>query len=175
MFYFRKKDLKNINNIGDVCVFESLETEKLYNDYKNKSPLEIRINMCINEEYFYLDLSEMSLDDDKLNDIFENPVIQDILFKIEMIDLSNNNLETFIDINKYTNIKFMNISNNNIQNIVKNDHLVELNCENNKIIKIFSVSLIRLIAFNNLILHIACSSIIFSVYVLNSSLISVST
>ena len=34
--------------------------------------MEIRIDMCINEEYFYLDLSEMELTNIQLIEIFEN-------------------------------------------------------------------------------------------------------
>ena len=151
---FRKKDLKNINNINideKNIIFENNKTKELYEKYKYKTVLEIRIDMCINEEYFYLDLSEMELTNIQLIEIFENDNIKTILYKIEMLDLSNNNLSSYINLDIYNNIKYLNISFNEIFGTVKSNYIVELNCENNKINKIISNSIIRLIAHDNLI------------------------
>ena len=152
---FRKKDLKNINNINiDNFIFENDEIKELYEKYKNKAGLEIRIEMCIMENYFYLDLSEMKLTDIQLIDIFENEHIKEILYKIEMLDLSNNNLSSYINLDIYNNIKYLNISFNEITNSIDSNYIVELNCENNNINKIISNSIIRLIAHDNLIEYI---------------------
>ena len=152
---FRKKDLKNINNINiDNFIFENDNIKELYEKYKNKTALEIRIEMCIMENYFYLDLSEMNLTDIKLINIFENEHIKTILSKIEMLDLSNNNLSNYLNLDNYSNIKYLNISCNEIIGSVNSNYIVELNCENNNINKIISNSIIRLIAHDNLIEYI---------------------
>ena len=152
---FRKKDLKNINNINiDNYIFENNEIKELYDKYKTKTFLEIRIDMCIMENYFYLDLSEMELTNIQLIDIFENEQIIIILSKIEMLDLSNNNLSSYINFDMYNNIKYLNISFNKISNTIISNHIIELNCEHNSIDKIISNTIIRLIAHNNLIEYI---------------------
>ena len=149
---FRKNDLKNINNFNILnFTFENDYVQELYEKYKDMTILEVRIDMCINEEYFYLDLSEMHLTNTELLEIFENPNIKPLLYKIEMLDLSYNNLSTHIDLNNYSNIKFLNISFNKINDVLRYNHIIELNCENNNITKIVSNSVIRLIAHNNII------------------------
>ena len=93
----------------------------------------------------------MELTNIQLIEIFENDNIKTILYKIEMLDLSNNNLSSYINLDIYNNIKYLNISFNEIFGTVKSNYIVELNCENNKINKIISNSIIRLIAHDNLI------------------------
>jgi len=152
---FRKKDLKSINRIDITnIIFENDDIRDLYNLYIDKSALDIRLAICVSEEYFYLDLSEMELTDDMIIEIFKKEEIENILNKIEMLDLSDNNLTMCVDLNRYTNIKFLNISNNKIINNINIENIIELNCENNKITGIISNSVIRLIAYNNIISNI---------------------
>jgi hypothetical protein len=167
-YIFRKKDLKNINNLNNLnidslninnFIFENDEIKELYEIYKNKTILEIRIDMCIKEDYFYLDLSEMGLTDNNINEYFNNDDIKILLCKIEMLDISNNNLCNYIDLDLYSNIKYVNISFNKISDIVKSKYIVELNCENNNITEIISNSIVRLIAHDNLIENINLSNI----------------
>jgi hypothetical protein len=148
----KKNDLKNIHKFNEnTFIFENDNVKELYYKYKNKTILEIRIDMCINEDYFYLDLSEMELTNDNLLIIFEKDDIKSLLYKIEMLDLTYNKLTKNINLDEYTNIKYLNIGFNGICDIIECKHIIELNCEYNKITKIISNSIIKLIAHDNLI------------------------
>jgi hypothetical protein len=148
----KKNDLKNIHKFNEnTFIFENDNVKELYYKYKNKTILEVRIDICINEDYFYLDLSEMDLTNDDLLLIFENKEIKSLLYKIEMLDLTYNKLTKNINLNEYRNIKYLNIAFNDICHIVECKHIIELNCEHNKITKIISDSIIKLTAHDNLI------------------------
>ena len=148
----KKNDLKNIHKFNEnTFSFENDYVKELYYKYENKTILEIRIDMCINEDYFYLDLSEMNLTNNELLLIFEKEEIKSLLYKIEMLDLTYNKLTKNINLEPYTNIKYLNIGFNEIFDIIVCKHIIELNCEYNKITKIISHSVIKLIAHDNLI------------------------
>jgi Leucine-rich repeat (LRR) protein len=159
---FKKQDLKNIHNIKkeNIKCFENEIIENLYNKYHNKEIIDYRIYECNQEEYFYLDLSNMKLDNTKLYSIFNDENVKILLNKIEMLDLSNNNIDKFPDyISNYSNIKYLNISNNNINGIIEVNNIIELECSNNIIEGILSISLNVLNCENNKINNIYCPNI----------------
>lgn len=159
---FKKQDLKNMHNIKkeNIKYFENKNIENLYNEYYNKEIIDYRIYECKEEEYFYLDLTNMQLDNDKLYFIFNDENIKILLNKIEMLDLSNNNIDKFPDyISNYSNIKYLNISNNNINGIIEVNNIIELECSNNIIEGIISMTLNVLNCENNKINNIYCPNI----------------
>ena len=101
------------------------------------------------ENYEYLDLSKLELNDELLNRLFALKKIQNILKKIKYLDLNNNNLNTFPNLNNYSNIIYLSISFNNIEGEIKTNNIKELSCEQNKIKSIKSKSLEKLSASKN--------------------------
>jgi len=106
-----------------------------------------RINKCYEEDLYYLDLSNLNLNED--DEIFNNKEIIQLLSQVHMLDLSNNHLTKMIDINIYDNIKILNIENNNIDGILNLKYIEELNCSFNNISQINCETLSILIATNN--------------------------
>jgi len=159
---FKKQDLKNIHNIKkkNIKCFENEIIKNLYNEYYDKEIIDYRIYECNEEEYFYLDLSNMELDNNKLYFILNDENIKTLLNKIEMLDLSDNNIEKYPDyINIYSNIKYLNISNNNINGVIEVNNIIELECSNNMIDGILSISLNVLNCEYNKINNMYCPNI----------------
>lgn len=168
----RKNDLKYINNIdtetnkieSDVytsfiteneIVFDCKDTENLYNEYKEKNKVELRLELSDGENNEFLDLSCLGIDDKILKDLVKLPKIKKIIKKINLIDLSGNKLKRypyFFSDNK--NIKIMNVSNNKISGNIEENNLIELVCNENEIEVIKSNSIERLNANNNKIKEI---------------------
>lgn len=145
-----KNDLKFSENFNfDKTEFESDAVKNLYNSHKNKPKIEMRITDSKMENYEYLDLSSLDLNDELLSKLFSLDKIINILSKIKYLDLSTNNLIKYPDLSKYKNIIYLSISKNNIQGNINDNNLIELTCDFNKISKINSYSITKLSANNN--------------------------
>jgi hypothetical protein len=142
---YNQNDINSINNIS----FDSDVTENLYNKFKDKNKLELRIKCAHDENYCYFDLSSLHMTDNQLHKLLNLNEIKDILNKIEHIDLSNNKLCLFPDLNEYKNVKSLNISYNNIEGDLIINNYEELCCKSNKITSIISQSLKKIDADDN--------------------------
>ena len=147
--YIYRNDLKFNNKFGENDIFESDDVKSMYDSYKKKPKIELRLEDSKIENYSYLDLSKLDIDDEYLKELLKLDRIKNILKKIPMLDLSNNKISKYPDIKEYQNIIIINIDNNNIEQDIFEDNIIELCCSNNKIKSINSQSLIRLIASNN--------------------------
>lgn len=148
--YIYKNDLKFSNDINmEDSEFESDSVKKIYNNFKNKPKIELRIEDSKMENYKYLDLSKLDIGDEQLARLFELEKIKYILKKIEFLDLTHNNLTTLPDLKKYPNIIYLSVSFNSIDQHIQDDNLIELTCHNNKIKSIKSNKLLRLNASHN--------------------------
>ncbi len=165
-----KNDLKFNEFDITMSEFESEGTRQLYNTFKSKPKIELRIEDSKIENYEYLDLSKLELTDDLLERLFALKKIQFILERIKYLDLNNNNLNTFPDLSDYPNIIYLSISFNNIEGDIKNNIIKELSCEQNKIKSIKSKSLLKLSASKNQITLIDIPNI--QVLVVNTNNIS---
>lgn len=145
---FYKNDLKFYDKT-DATEMEDDFTKELYNKYKNKPKIELRIDECIRENYNYFDLSHMKLDNKLLEELFNLKEIDELLSKIYFLDLSNNILTHIPDLKKYKNIKCIDISYNKIKGNIINNNWTELVCKHNHIETIKSESLEKLIASDN--------------------------
>lgn len=144
-----KNDLK-FNDIDlTMSEFNSENTREIYNNYKSKPKILLRIKDSEIENYEYLDLSKLELTDELLEKLFELKKIQTILKKIKFLDLSNNRLSKFPSINLYKNIMYLSISYNSIEENIDINNILELSCEYNKIKSIKSNSITKLSAANN--------------------------
>jgi len=152
-----RNDLKYIEN-DDLNIeqseFESENTETIYNEYKKRPKIDLRIKDSELENYEYLDLSKLEIDDNILNKLFNLEKIKNILNKIKFLDLSNNNLNNIPNLENYKNIIYLNISINKIEGTIINNDLIELVCDDNNIVCIKSNTLERLVASNNFIYKI---------------------
>ena len=145
-----KNDLKFNNNLNlQESEFESDNIKLMYNNFKNKPKIELRIEDSKIENYTYLDLSKLEIDDLHLLKLFKLEIIINLLKQIEFLDLSNNNLTQLPDLFNYPNILYLNVSFNNIEQHIINNNLIELTCHNNKIKSIKSDKLTHLNASNN--------------------------
>lgn len=145
-----KNDLKFNNNLNlQESEFESDNIKLMYNNFKNKPKIELRIEDSKIENYTYLDLSKLEIDDLHLLKLFKLEIIINLLKQIEFLDLSNNNLTQLPDLFKYPNILYLNVSFNNIEQHIVDNNLIELTCHNNKIKSIKSNKLTHLSASNN--------------------------
>jgi len=106
-----KNDLKFIDDL-DNSEFESDNIKFIYNDFKKKPKIELRIKDSEMENYEYLDFSNLDIDDNSLIKLLQLKKIEKILLKIKFFDISNNKLKYYPDLSKYKNIIFLNISNN---------------------------------------------------------------
>ena len=148
--FIYKNDLKFSNEINlEDTEFDSDSVKKIYNNFKNKPKIELRIEDSKMENYKYLDLSKLDIGDEQLIRLFELEKIKYILNKIEFLDLAHNNLTSLPDLKKYPNILYLSISFNSIEEHIQDDNLVELTCHNNKIKSIKSNKLLRLNASHN--------------------------
>jgi hypothetical protein len=153
--FIYKNDLKFNENLNlEESEFESDAVRSIYKNFKNKPKIELRIEDSKMENYRYLDLSKLEVDDEYLLKLFELNKIVNILKRIEFLDLANNNLTKMPDLSKYPNIKYLSVSFNNIEQNIIDDNLVELSCHNNKIKSIVSNKLTHLNASNNQIISI---------------------
>jgi hypothetical protein len=154
-----KNDLKFSENLDlEQSEFESDNVKEIYNDYKTRPKIDLRIKDSELENYEYLDLSKLDMNDDILIKLMELEKIKKILSKIKFLDLSNNNLKMVPELFNYKNIIYLNVSSNkiggNLDSNNLNDNLIELVCDDNNITNIESNSLERLVASNNLIENI---------------------
>lgn len=153
--YIYKNDLKFNENINmEESEFESDNVRTIYNNFKSKPKIELRIEDSLMENYRYLDLSKLEIDDEYLLKLLELEKITNILNKIEFLDLSNNKLTKLPDLRKFPNILYLNISFNMIEQDIVDNNLIELTCHNNSIKSIKSKKLTHLNASNNSISHI---------------------
>ncbi len=149
--FIYKNDLKFNDNFD----FEKSEIEnhtmQIYNNFKDKPKIELRIEDSKMENYKYLDLSKLDVDDKNLIELIKLDRVDAILKRIEFLDLSYNKLKLFPDLKKYPNIYYLNISFNSIELDIYDDNLLELTCNNNKIKSIKSTKLTHLNAsFNDI-------------------------
>lgn len=166
-----KNDLKFNENLDiNTSEFESDDIKLIYNDYKKKPKIELRIKDSEMENYEYLDFSNLDIDNDSLNKLFELKKIENILVKIKFLDISSNKLTVYPNLEKFRNIIFLNISNNNIKENIIDNNLIELCCENNLIESIKSSSLNRLNAANNVLNNLEIPKI--NVLVINNNKIN---
>ena len=150
--FIYKNDLKFNDKLNmESTDFESDVVKSIYNNFKNKPKIELRIEDSKMENYRYLDLSKLEIDDKYLIQLFELNIIINILNKIEFLDLSNNKITSIPNLKKFPNITYLNVSFNLIEHDIEDNILVELTCHNNKIKSIISNKLTHLNASNNLI------------------------
>lgn len=159
--FIYKNDLKFNESIDlETSEFESDAVKSIYNNFKNKPKIELRIEDSIMENYKYLDLSKLEINDKYLEQLFSLEKIINILKQIEFLDLSNNNLTTMPNLDKYPNIIYFSISFNDITSHIENHNFVELSCQYNKITSIKSKSIKQLNASNNKISNIDVPNIV---------------
>lgn len=150
--FIYKNDLKFKTQIDvQTSEFESDSVKSIYNNFKNKPKIELRIEDSKIENYRYLDLSSLEIDDSYFDKLLELKKIINILTKIEFLDLSNNNISIMPNLSKFKNILYLNVSNNKLSSDIIVNNLIELTCSNNKIRSITSNKLTHLNASNNLI------------------------
>ena len=148
--YIYKNDLKFNENLNiESSEFESDAVKSIYNNFKSKPKIELRIEDSKMENYRYLDLSKLEIDDKYLSQLLELKRIISILNKIEFLDLSNNNLTKLPDLKKFPNILYLNVSFNIIDHDIIDNNLIELTCHNNSIKSIKSKKLTHINASNN--------------------------
>lgn len=150
--YIYKNDLKFNENLDiESSEFESDAVKSIYNNFKSKPKIELRIEDSKMENYRYLDLSKLELNDKYFSQLLELKKIITILSQIEFLDLSNNNLTKLPDLKNFPNILYLNVSFNLIDHDIVDNNLIELTCHNNSIKSIKSKKLTHLNASNNLI------------------------
>jgi len=144
-----KNDLKFNDNITEDSDFDTDNIKEMYNQYKKKSKIELRIKDSELENYNYLDLSNLGLDDELLSKLLKLDKIIFILKKIEYLDISSNKLTKTINLDNYKNIIYFNISRNEICGSFEDNNIIELNCEYNNITSVVSNSIQKLNACSN--------------------------
>lgn len=148
--FIYKNDLKFNDEINlEDSEFDSESVKQIYNNFKNKPKIELRIEDSKIENYKYFDLSKLDIDDNQLIKLFELKKIENILKKIEFLDLNHNKLMTLPDLNKYPNIQYLSVAFNKINQHIQDDNLLELTCHNNKIKSVKSNKLTHLNASHN--------------------------
>ncbi len=150
-----KNDLKfNDNIIYENSDFDSDIIKEIYDDYKKKPKIELRIKDCEMENYNYLDLSNLNLDNELLEKLINLDRIKFLLNKIKFLDLSSNQLTKYFDFSLYKNILYLNVARNKIEGNIYDNNILELSCEYNNIISIKSKSIEKLNACNNKIVSL---------------------
>lgn len=148
--FIYKNDLKFNDELDlEQSEFESDSVKRIYKDFKNKPKIELRIEDSLMENYRYLDLSKLDIDDIQLTKLFELSRIKNILKRIEFLDLANNKLTSLPDLSKYPNILYLSVPFNMINQHIEDNNLLELTCHNNYIKSVKSNKLTRLNASNN--------------------------
>ncbi len=158
-----KNDLKFDNFDIASSDFESDNVREIYQNYKSKPKIELRIKDSEMENYEYLDLSNLEIDDHILFELFELKKIKNILKQIKFIDLSNNKLTKYPDLSEYSNIIYKSFSSNNIIGDIIDNNVIELSCDYNKIKKLKSKSVTKLNAANNYLEYLEVPNIQFLV------------
>ena len=144
-----KNDLKFNDDITDDSDFDTDGIKEMYNQYKKKPKIELRIKDSELENYNYLDLSNLSLDDELLSKLLKLDKIIFILKKIVYLDISSNKITKTINLDDYKNIIYLNISRNEICGSFEDHNIIELNCEYNNITSVISNSIQKLNACSN--------------------------
>ena len=144
-----KNDLKFNDDITEDSDFDTDNIKEMYSQYKKKPKIELRIKDSELENYNYLDLSNLGLDDELLSKLLKLDKIIFILEKIEYLDISSNKLTKTINLDKYKNIIYLNISRNEICGAFEDNNIIELNCEYNNITSVVSNSIQKLNACSN--------------------------
>jgi len=148
--FIYKNDLKFNDEINlEDSEFDSDSVKHIYNNFKNKPKIELRIEDSKMENYKYLDLSGLDIDDNQLIRLFDLEKIKNILKLIEFLDLAHNKLTYLPDLKNYPNILYLSVSFNKINQHIYDDNLLELTCHNNQIKSIKSKKLTHLNASNN--------------------------
>lgn len=138
---------ENIDYENSEFATEQVRQEYLNN--KNKTIIDIRIDACIKNNNKYLDFSSLKLDDTTLTKLLKLTKINNILTKIEILNISKNSITNIDFINNYKNITIIDVSDNKIEGELNTEQFEEILCSNNKFTKIISNKLERLIANNN--------------------------
>lgn len=154
-----KNDLKFNNFKYAEKDGQSEKVKNLNMEYENKPKLLFRIKDCEMENYEYLDLSNLSMDDDQFEKLCGLDVIINILNRIKFLDLSTNDLHKMPNISCYKNIIYLNVSNNKISGSINNNLYIEFTCDHNLIETINSTSITYLSASNNKITSICVPNI----------------
>lgn len=153
--FIYKNDLKFNNEINlEDSEFDSDSVKKIYNSFKTKPKIELRIEDSKMENFRYLDLSKLDINDDMLVKLLNLERVDKIMRKIEFLDLSHNELKKLPDLNKYPNILYLSVSFNLINQDIEDNNLIELTCHNNNIKSVKSKKLTHLSASNNNIEYI---------------------
>jgi len=153
--FIYKNDLKFNEEINfQDSEFESDSVKKMYNTFKTKPKIELRLEDSKMENFKYLDLSKLDVDDEMLLKLFELDKVDKILRKIEFLDLAHNKLKNLPNLKKYPNILYLSVSFNQINQDIEDDNLLELTCHNNNIKSIKSNKITHLNACNNNIEYI---------------------
>lgn len=148
--FIYKNDLKFNDEINlEDSEFDSDSVKQIYYNFKNKPKIELRIEDSKMENYKYLDLSKLDIDDNQLTRLFELKKIEYILKQIEFLDLAHNKLTSLPNLKKYQNIIYLSVSFNEINQHIQDDNLLELTCHNNNIKSIKSNKLTHLNASHN--------------------------
>lgn len=148
--FIYKNDLKFNDEINlENSEFETDSVKRIYNNFKNKPKIELRIEDSKMENYKYLDLSKLDIDNNYLIRLFELDKIKYILKQIEFLDLAHNKLTYLPDLKNYPNILYLSVSFNIINQHIHDDNLIELTCHNNQIKSIKSNKLTHLNASHN--------------------------
>ncbi len=158
-----KNDLKFDNFDINSSDFESENVREIYQNYKSKPKIELRIKDSEMENYEYLDLSNLEIDDNILLELFQLKKIKNILRQIKFIDLSNNKLVKYPDLSEYSNIIYKSFSSNKIIGDIIDNNVIELSCDYNKIKKFKSKSVTKLNASNNYLEYLEVPNIQFLV------------
>ncbi len=158
-----KNDLKFGDFDITVSDFESEDVKLIYNNYKSKPKIELRIKDSQMENYEYLDLSNLEIDDEILPQLLSLGKIKKILSRIKFLDLSNNKITIYPDLSEYKNIIYKSISHNKLSGDIIDNNVVELSCDYNNIKRIMSKSVEKLNAGNNSIEYIDIPNIKFLV------------
>ena len=149
-----KNDLKFNDDITDDSDFDTDNIKEMFSQYKKKPKIELRIKDSELENYNYLDLSNLGLDDELLLKLLKLDKIIFILKKIVYLDISSNKLTKNINLDNYKNIIYLNISRNEICGRFEDNNIIELNCEYNNITSVISNSIHKLNACSNNINYI---------------------
>lgn len=149
-FKIYKNDIKFNDNLDfENTVFDSEDIKNTFTEYNKKSKIEFRITDSEIENYEYFDLSNLNINDNILLNLMKIDKIKNIFSKIIFLDLSSNKIKNIPNLEIYSNIKYLNISNNFISGEIIDNNLIELSCDDNKITKIISSSITKLSASNN--------------------------
>lgn len=148
--FIYKNDLKFNEDINiEDSEFESDSVKRIYNTFKSKPKIELRIEDSKMENYKYLDLSKLDINDEMFVELLDLERIEKIMRKIEFLDLAHNKLKKLPNLKKYPNILYLSVSFNQINQDIEDNNLLELTCHNNNIKSIKSKKITHLNASNN--------------------------